>query len=120
MCETASHFLQSTICLDSYGLFAAVAKDEPSPGSDHSMVFHAKAARGHLDNHNIEHMCWTDNRDMLADGLAKGKPPRDIINQTLATGNWHTQQPHKTLTSSEKRGAQAHKHDIDNNIDKHT
>ena len=121
MRETASHFLHSTICIDNFGLFAAVTKDEPSPGSDHSMPFHVKAARSHLDNHSIEHICWIDNRDMIADGLTKGRPPRDMINLALANGVWQADkgQPPKSWTSSEKRGSQAHKHNsnIDTNID---
>ena len=64
--DTAGLFVDTILMVDSYGLFMATAKEEPSPGTDNSMLFHVKALRHLLDNSNL-----IDNRDMLADGLTK-------------------------------------------------
>jgi len=105
--DHAQHFLSITCCTDNYGLYSAITKDEPSAGSDASMIFHVKACRSLLDNHNITNLTWTDNRDMIADGLTKGKPSREDINHAMQQATWIPQQPHKTWSSSTKPGSQA-------------
>jgi len=86
--DRAQHFLRTVICTDNHGLFTAVSKTEPSPGTDGSMVFHVKALREYLDNKNIDTVCWIDNRDMIADGLTKCKPNRALMNDVLTSGSW--------------------------------
>ena len=84
---------------DNYGLFAAVTKEEPSPGVDASMLYHVKALRAYLDTKHLSSITWTDNRDMLADGLTKGGVKRDPINNALTTGKWTTTHKHVTWAS---------------------
>ena len=86
--DSASYFLDVHVVTDNYGLYAAITKEEPSPGSDVSMANHVRAARTYLDNRNITTITWCDNRDMIADGLTKGRPARDAINDVLSTGQW--------------------------------
>jgi len=90
--DSADHFLDTVICTDSHGLYTATSKTEPSPGTDGSMVYHVKALRELLDNGNISTLCWIDNRDMIADGLTKGKPDRQQMNRVLTTGTWKLDQ----------------------------
>jgi len=98
--DNATHFLNITACVDNFGLYSAITKDEPSPGSDASMLYHVKATRELLDKRSLHTIAWIDNRDMLADGLTKGKPPRDAINTALSTCHWEPQQPYKTWQST--------------------
>ena len=87
------------LCTDNYGLYSATTKEEPSPGVDASMVYHVQALRQLLDDKLLESITWIDNRDMLADGLTKGKVKRDAINIALQTGSWNIQHPAETWTS---------------------
>ena len=84
------------LCTDNYGLFSATTKEDPSPGVDASMIYHVKALRYYLDHGMLRSITWTDNRDMLADGLTKGKVKRDAINLALQTGKWIIQHPTET------------------------
>jgi len=86
--DNATYFLEIHAVTDNFGLYSAITKDEPSAGSDASMIMHVKAARHYLDNGNLTSLTWCDNRDMLADGLTKGKPPRNIINDALDNCTW--------------------------------
>ena len=60
------------------------------------MIYHVKALRYYLDHGMLRSITWTDNRDMLADGLTKGKVKRDAINLALQTGSWIIQHPTET------------------------
>ena len=102
--DKALHFLPVKVCMDNYGLFAAVTKDEPTAGSDASMIYHVKAVRYLCDKGSIDTMAWIDNRDMLADGLTKGNPPRDPINTAMATAYWEPQQDYETWTAKSTHG----------------
>ena len=82
-------------------------EDEPSACPDSSMIFHVKDVRSLLDSGSIHPIAWIDKRDMLADGLTKGKPSGDDINHALQQATWIRQRPHKTLPSSTKPGSQA-------------
>ena len=84
------------LCTDNYGLFSATTKEDPSPGVDASMIYHVKALRYYLEHGMLRSITWTDNRDMLADGLTKGKVKRDAINLALQTGKWIIQHPTET------------------------
>ena len=94
--DNATYFLDIHAVTDNYGLYSAITKDEPSAGSDASMIMHVKAARYYLDNGNLSTLTWCDNRDMLADGLTKGKPPRNIINDALNQCKWIPEHPCST------------------------
>lgn len=86
--DTGTHFLSTILLVDSFGLYTATTKEEPSPGTDSSMLFHVKALRHLLDNNNVSVLGWIDNRDMIGDGLTKGKPSREDMNAVLNTGKW--------------------------------
>ena len=104
--DTAGYFIDVVIATDNQGLFNAITKEEPSPGSDGSMAFHVKAVRELLDRRNLSMLVWLDNRDMIADGLTKGKPSREDINEVLASGEWHPQHEYKVWSSSKPRDAE--------------
>ena len=103
--NSASYTIPVTLVIDNYGLFSATSKVDPSPGSDASMIFHVKALRYLLDNHNIKNLTWADNRDMIADGLTKVKVSRDDTNIMMTTGQWLLQHPHETWTTSRPRSS---------------
>ena len=84
------------LCTDSYSLYAACSKQEASPGVDASMLYHVKALRALLDIGSLRSLSWIDNRDMVGDGLTKGKPSRDPMNSMVNSGTWKLQQPRET------------------------
>ena len=86
--DKGDHFIKVILMIDSYGLFTATSKEDPAPGTDGSMLFHVKALRHLLDNSNLQALSWIDNRDMIADGLTKGKPSREDMNSVLNSGHW--------------------------------
>ena len=101
--DKATYFPEIVVCTDNQGLYNALTKEDPTPGSDGSMVYHVKALRELLDRHNLTSVVWLDNRDMVADGLTKGKPSREDINTVLSTGTWTPQHEYKLWTSTAKR-----------------
>jgi len=101
--DKAAYFLDIVICTDNQGLYNGLTKEDPTPGSDGSMVYHVKALRELLDQRHISSVAWLDNRDMVADGLTKGKPSRDDINQALSTGKWSPNHEFKIWSSTTKR-----------------
>jgi len=104
--DTASYFIDVVIATDNQGLYNAIAKEEPTPGSDGSMAFHVKAVREWLDRRNLSMPVWLDSRDMIADGLIKGRPSREDINAVPVSGEWHPQQECKMWCSSRPRDAE--------------
>ena len=86
--DSAQYFLDVDLLVDSYGLFSATKKQDPSPGTDGSMLYHVKALRSLLDKTNLRRLGWIDNRDMISDGLTKGKPSREDMNAVLNSGRW--------------------------------
>jgi len=106
--DSATYFMEIVIATDNQGLYNALTKEDPTPGSDGSMAFHIKALRQLLDDHHITSVAWLDNRDMIADGLTKGKPSRDDINSVLSTGHWQPEQEYKIWTSANKRSDYDH------------
>jgi len=101
--DKADYFTEIVVATDNQGLYNALTKEDPSPGSDGSMAFHVKALRELLDDHHISSIVWLDNRDMLADGLTKGKPSREDINSVLSTGTWRPEHEYKIWSSTVKR-----------------
>ena len=55
---------------------------------DASMKLHALYLRQMLDLGMVKCIVWIDTRDMLADGLTKGKVSRHALNNTCNTGHW--------------------------------
>ena len=91
--DTAGFFTPVHTLVDSYGLFSATTKQDPSPGTDSSMLYHVKALRYLIDAGMLDLLGWIDNRDMISDGLTKGKPCREDMNQVLNTGTWIRNHP---------------------------
>ena len=67
-------------------MFAAVANEYIKMPTDKSTLHHAQWIR-HLIDKKIMIFHWTDSRDMLADGLAKGNVTRDLLRATMQ-GKW--------------------------------
>ena len=91
--DSAGHFLEVDLVIDSYGLFSATTKQDPAPGTDASMLYHVKALRYLLDKRNLRNLGWIDNRDMISDELTKGKPSREDMNAVLNSGRWVREHP---------------------------
>ena len=66
------------------------------------MTYHVKALREYLDKRQLRSITWIDNRDMIADGLTKGRVKRDAINEVLTKGKWLLNHPHETWMSKQK------------------
>ena len=73
--------------IDAKSVFDAI-KSDSDYSADTSMVFHVKALRHQYHTGQIAALVWLDIRDMLADGLTKGKIDRTALNIALNTGVW--------------------------------
>ena len=48
------------------------------------MLSHVQYLRELLDLRVIDGLCWTDTRDMIADGAAKGAVDRQLLHECMA------------------------------------
>ena len=77
-----------SLCIDARSIYDAVARDgEVLTGSDPSLTMHVKSLKEKIMSKQISQFIWVDNRDMVADGLTKGKAPRDAL-LLFAKGRW--------------------------------
>ena len=60
------------------------------------MIFHVKAFRHMFMTGQLTSSTWLDTRDMLADGLTKGKIDRHALMKALNTGKWIVEHPSET------------------------
>ena len=103
--DAGDHFLDIVLCIDAHGLYKAVSRDECSSGTDSSTLYHLHALRA-LTGRNIGSLVWIDNRDMIADGLTKGHPPREPIMEVLNTGVWKLKHKREVHTPSKETSQQ--------------
>ena len=98
--DTGAFTNEYTLCFDARSIYDAVARDgEVLTGSDPSLTMHVKSLRDKVQSGEINCLTWIDNRDMVADGLTKGKAPRDEL-LAISQGRWNLQ--HATLTYTSK------------------
>ena len=48
------------------------------------VLFHLKYIRELLDNYVLSALCWSDTRDMIADGLTKGTIDRQALHEVMS------------------------------------
>ena len=68
-------------------------KSDNDDSADKSMIFHVKALRHQFATCQIAALIWLDTRDMLADGLTKGKIDRQALIKALNSGKWFVEHP---------------------------
>ena len=81
--------------LDAKSVCDAIESDNDN-SADKSMIFHVKALRHMFMTGQIASSTWLDTRDMLADGLTKGKIDRHALMKALNTGKWIVEHPSET------------------------
>ena len=108
--DNGEHFLDVVLCIDAHGLFRATRRDECSTGTDSSTLYHLHALRS-LVGRNISSLVWVDNRDMIADGLTKGRPSRDPINAVLNSGTWTLEHAREVHTPAREGHSQRQHND---------
>ena len=81
--------------LDAKSVCDAIESDNDN-SADKSMIFHVKALRHMFMTGQLASSTWLDTRDMLADGLTKGKIDRHALMRALNTGKWIVQHPSET------------------------
>jgi hypothetical protein len=81
--------------LDAKSVCDAIESDNDN-SADKSMIFHVKALRHMFMTGQLTSSTWLDTRDMLADGLTKGKIDRHALMKALNTGKWIVEHPSMT------------------------
>ena len=81
--------------LDAKSVCDAIESDNDSSAVK-SMIFHFKAFRHMFMTGQLTSSTWLDTRDMLADGLTKGKIDRHALMKALNTGKWIVEHPSET------------------------
>ena len=87
------YHLQAIVLGDNDGVWRAVTAENPKTPTEPALTPHVRALREMLDKRQIKAIGWTDNRDMIADPLTKGKTQRNIINVVMNTGTYIIKHP---------------------------
>ena len=105
MQDTGCYTVPYALCIDARSIYDAVAREgEVVTGSDPSLTMHVKSLKEKILSGQITQFIWGDNRDMVADGLTKGRAPRDAL-LLLSKGRWPVQ--HAILVFSRKTDAKS-------------
>ena len=86
------------VCLDAISVFDALKADEPQVLAEVNLLNHLQMIKEWLNRGLLTRLWWTDTRDMVSDGLTKGKVDRTAICQLLEHGMWALQHPHIVLS----------------------
>jgi hypothetical protein len=81
--------------LDAKSVCDAIESDNDN-SADKSMIFHVKAFRHMFMTGQLASSTWLDTRDVLADGLTKGKIDRHALMKALNTRKWIVEHPSVT------------------------
>lgn len=93
MQDSGRYTVPYSLCIDARSIYDAVAREgEVLTGSDPSLTMHVKSLKEKILSGQITQFIWIDNRDMAADGLTKGKAPRDAL-LLFSKGRWPVQHP---------------------------
>ena len=76
------------IVVDAMNVFSAVTATYIKPPAEKSMLTHVQYLRELLDNGVLSAFAWCDTRDMIADGLTKGKVDRGAL-LAIMDGAWN-------------------------------
>jgi len=88
MQERGGYVYELHACVDAKSVFDICAgPGDPHPADEHLTV-HVLKVKEWLRNAALRVLWWIDTRDMLADGLTKGKCPRDGIEDFTRQGTW--------------------------------
>jgi len=91
--DSGQYSIPYSLCIDARSIYDAVAREgEVLTGSDPSLTMHVKSLKEKILSGQISQFIWIDNRDMVADGLTKGKAPRDAL-LLFCLGRWPVQHP---------------------------
>ena len=76
------------VCCDAYSVVSAIQGTGPVKASEAHLAIHLLKMREWLKRGIIRALWWTDTRDMIADGLTKGKLSREAILFISEHGLW--------------------------------
>ena len=71
------------LCVDAMSVFAAITAQVVKPPAERSLVSHVQWLRQMLDWQVLRGIVWMDTRDMVSDGLTKGKVSRDQLHALM-------------------------------------
>ena len=95
MKEDGGFALPVILFIDAKSVFDAVKSDNDN-SADKSMLFHVKALRHQYATGQLDALVWLDTRDMLADGLTKGKIDRSALMKAMNSGCWKVEHSSET------------------------
>ena len=90
--------MQLHMFTDSYSIFSYLKAQHLKFPAEKGTYFHLASLREMLVNGIISSYNWCDTRDMLADGMTKGRLDRDAL-VSVMHGKWKLE--HATETHSE-------------------
>ena len=76
------------LCFDAKSVLTAVDGTGPVKASEKHLTLHLLKLREWLQTCVLEAAWWIDTRDMVSDGLTKGKLPREPIIAVCEKGRW--------------------------------
>ena len=81
------------LCFDAKSVLTSVDGTGPVKASEKHLTLHLLKLREWLQTRVLEAAWWIDTRDMISDGLTKGKIPREAIDTLVTTGSWTLRHP---------------------------
>ena len=82
--ERGGYAVPYILYIDALSVYASITATFIKTPADNSVLFHLKYIRELLDNKVLAAMCWTDTRDMMADGLTKGTIDRQALHEAMS------------------------------------
>jgi len=82
--DNGGYSIPMIIYIDAMSVFAAVTASFIKIPADNGMLSHVQYLRELLDSRVLTAICWTDTRDMVADGATKGSIDRKQVHTCLS------------------------------------
>ena len=82
--ESGAFVFDSEFCIDAMNLYHALSASYPKLPAEKALFIHIAWLRDFLSLGVPRKLTWVDTRDMLADGLTKGKVDRTALHQAMA------------------------------------
>ena len=73
---------------DAKSVWEALKSTSPPKPAEESMLLHILGAREMITKKMLRELWWADTRDMVADGMTKGKVDRKAINDLVERCEW--------------------------------
>ena len=80
---------------DSYSIFSYVRAQHLKYPADKGTFYHLAYLRECVEKHRAKGLHWIDTRDMLCDGMTKGKIDREALTRAMQ-GYWSLKHKHES------------------------